>query len=231
MKENRIWVNEGDGADGFWTVRSKRFDRLEDFMAKNEIIDIRSVWMHPYNGKFFRSWPLAKSARLWMFFKSAKRLSQSYENAEGNQVLIFDLTRPDDEEKSTVNVVFDRKHQMPISIEEHFESKSNAEKSVGGRAKITWSSRNDIFVPTNIQVVRGYEIEIAGEEEFGVLEQSMDFHWFSINEGVETMKFTQDSIKSSEKIASLVDPRFCGADSLLEGDEDSAKHAEDTEAK
>lgn len=115
-------------------------------------------------------------------------------------------------------VVFDLESLMPTKFN-HFNRRANDSPVQGPTFDIRWKAIGDVYVPTKA-CSRTYRM-ISAKKEHGPQYDEYQFHWFSLNEDIDTSILDIELFNDREKMVKLVDPILTGADSLLPAKEES----------
>lgn len=202
-------------------------ESISDFLFHNRMVNPRGFWLSSHLGKYYSNGPYEQRINAWEIYRHARNFNRNYEDADGNKVLEFkrDVPTAEEGQRPVFTVLtIDKDSQLPIEIRE-FIKLDRGDSSIG-KARIRWEQVNDIYVPTLIKSRYTKTIHVAKRSTTGVIEQELEFHWFSVNEELDPDLFNRERIKTEKSIMQMLDPVETGADSLVEKQPEKEKETD-----
>ncbi len=118
------------------------------------------------------------------------------------------------EDQSRMRQRYDVRILMPISAEAYSIEPGGNERFILNR-RFDWKDIGGIHVPVSYASKMGGTRAVNSRKHVGVLKTDYKFHWFSLNEPVDTRFFDGSRFEDNETFLQFVDPVQAGATTLI----------------
>lgn len=116
--------------------------------------------------------------------------------------------------------VMDESRMVPLELVESISYRAEKDGVLGAKCRrvFKWREIGGVQVPVSMHESRPYrKLSASGRSIVGSEDVDYEFHWFSLNSGVEDSWFDKENLVDIDRILERVDPSRCGADSLAKG--------------